>query len=121
MSTLSPLTGDDRRHLSRRARLFTAMMTDSARESVEFRRQIAKRITAVGLVLRLDGLGDREGTCFTEAYARSLIGGIVALYLDRFGPEQRGEAKLLLLAAADAISESLACGGQPRRGKRSNA
>lgn len=107
MSTLMSQNGEDRAGLSRSARLFTEVMTDSARESMGLRREIGTRITAIELLLRLEGIQDDERGCLTEAYARSLVGGIVALYLDRFGPEPRDRAKHLLLAAADAISESL--------------
>jgi hypothetical protein len=89
------------------AQLFTDVMTDSARESMALRRQITKCILATALVARLEGLCPRESRCLTEAYARSLIGGIVAFYLDEFGPGSRPEAKRLLLSTADAVSASL--------------
>ena len=39
--------------------------------------------------MRLKGIEEPELGFLAEAYARSLIGGIVALYLNRFGPEPR--------------------------------
>ena len=107
MSKLMSQNGEDRVGLSRSARLFTEVMTDSARESMGLRREIGTRIAAIELLLRLEAIQDDERGCLTEAYARSLVGGIVALYLDRFGPGSRERAKHLLLGAADAISESL--------------
>ena len=115
MSIPTPQNGEDRSALSLNARLFTEVMTDSARESVALRKDIGKRVAAIALLMRLEGIADPERDGFTEAYARSLIGGIVALYLDRFGPEPREEAKHLLLAAADAISESLKSGRMRKR------
>ena len=96
-------------HLGRSvsAQLFTDVMTESARESMALRRQITKCILATALVARLEGLGPRDCRCLTEAYARSLIGGIVAFYLDEFGLGSRQEAKRLLLSTADAVSEGL--------------
>jgi hypothetical protein len=82
-------------------------MTDSARESMALRRQITKCILATALIARLEKLCPRDCQCLTEAYARSLIGGIVAFYLDEFGLESRQKAKRLLLSTADAVSESL--------------
>ena len=113
MSKLMSQNGEDRAGLSRSARLFTDVMTDSARESMGLRREIGTRIAAIELLLRLEGIQDDERGCLTEAYARSLIGGIVALYLDRFGPGSRERAKQLLLTAADAISESLRAPQKP--------
>jgi hypothetical protein len=113
MSTLITQNGEDRTAPRRSTRLFTDLMTNSARESMELRGEISKRILAIELLLRLEGLKDAERGCLAEAYARSLIGGIVALYLERFGPEPRERAKHLLLAAADAISESLRAPRKP--------
>ena len=89
------------------SQLFTDVMTDSARESMALRRQITKCILATALVARLEGLCPRDCRCLTEAYARSLIGGIVAFYLDEFGLGSRHKAKRLLLSTADAVSEGL--------------
>src|SRR5438045_8831128 len=89
------------------AQLFTDVMMDSARESMALRRQLTKCLLATALVARLEGLCPRDCRCLTEAYARSLIGGIVAFYLDEFGLGSRQEAKRLLLSTADAVSESL--------------
>ena len=116
MSTLSKQNGNGRAGLSRSARVFTQAMADSARHSMGLRREITQRIAAVGILMRLKGVEEPELGFLAEAYARSLIGGIVALYLDRFGP--RARAKHLLLAAADAISDSLRSEHKPR-GKRS--
>ena len=95
--------------------LFTDV-TDSARESMALRRQITKCILATALVARLEGLCPRDCRCLTEAYARSLIGGIVAFYLDEFGLESRQEAKRLLLSTADAVSDSLAPNNSAEKG-----
>ena len=118
MSNLSKQNGEGRAGLSRSARVFTEAMADSARHSLGLRRQIAKRIAAVGILMRLKGVEEPELGFLAEAYARSLIGGIVALYLDRFGSEPRDRAKHLLLSAADAISDSLRSEEKPR-GRRS--
>ena len=118
MSVPTSQNGEDRSASNLNARLFTEVMTDSARESLALRKEIGKRIAAIALLMRLEGIADPERDGFTEAYARSLIGGIVALYLDRFGPEPREEAKHLLLSAADAISQSLKS-GRTRKGRSS--
>jgi hypothetical protein len=118
MSHPTAQNGEHRSGVSVSARMFIDVMTDSARESVALRKEIGKRVAAIALLLRLEGIADPEREGFTEAYARSLIGGIVALYLDRFGPEPSDRAKHLLLAAADAISESLKS-GRTRKGRSS--
>ena len=65
---------------------------------------------------RLEGPCPHDCRCLTEAYARSLIGGIVAFYLDEFGLGSRQEAKRLLLSTADAVSESLTSGDPAEQG-----
>jgi hypothetical protein len=114
MSSLTARNDEDRSALSLSASLSTDVMTDSARESLALRREIGQRVSAIALLMHLEGIAGPERDCFTEAFARSLIGGIVALYLDRFGPEPRDQAKQLLLSAADAISDSIKSG--PMRG-----
>jgi hypothetical protein len=109
----------DRSALSRSAQLFTDLMTDSARESLALRREIGKRISAIALPLRLEGIRQTGARLLHRSLgARSMIGGIVALYLDRFGPCDL--AKHLLLSAADrsptaANRDGCAAGGGGRQ------
>jgi hypothetical protein len=61
---------------------------------------------------RLEAIQDPQRGCLTEAFARSLIGSIVALYLDHFGPEAR-RARQSAARPAVANSESLRAPQKP--------
>ena len=94
--------------------LLTQAMAESARQSMRLREQITKHIASISLLCDLEQVNRRDRIYLVEAYSRSLIGGIVALYLDYIGPRPRDESKRFLLSAADAISASL---HGPDRGK----